>query len=308
MTILITGGTGFIGLEVASEILKRKKEKIILFHVSAKKKVDIPKQHEKYIETALGDVRNLNSIFGVCKQFGVDKIVHMAAIANVDIAEKNPYQAYEVNVGGTVNIFEVSRKLDIEKTIFISSGAVYGKQKGPISEDSRYNCMDIYSATKIMGEVIGLQYVKSYGINLLIDRLYFVYGSGMFFEPINPISIVKNAVEGKPSVFEEGGDQLFDFTYVTDAANGIVLTLLSKKTRYRVLNISSGRAYTLYQVAEKVKKHIPEADIKIGPGNAAVPRSAPLDISRAKKELGYEPKVDLGEGIKRLISWLRKNK
>jgi len=307
MAILITGGTGFVGFTLALEILKREKEQIVLFDVHPLK-VNLSEQHKKYIDVVLGDIRNLNNLLETCKNFEINKIVHLAAIANVDIAEKNPSRAYEVNVGGTSNICEISRKLNIEKTIFISSGAVYGKQSGPISENSKYNSGDFYSATKIMGETIGLQYVKSYGINLFINRLYFIYGPRMFFEPLNPLFIVKNAVERKPSVFERGGDQLWDFTYVTDAAYGVELTLFKEKTQHRIFNISSGHAYTFYQVAEMVKKQIPKAQIKIGPGDAGIPRGAPLDISRAKKELGYEPKVSLEEGIKRLITWLKDNK
>ena len=304
MTILITGGTGFVGFTLALEILKREKEKIVLFDVNPPK-VNLSEQNKKNIDVVLGDIRNFNNLLETCKNFEINKIVHMAAIANGDIAEKDPYRAYEVNVSGTSNICEISRKLDIDKTIFISSGAVYGKQKGPISENSEYKLGDFYSATKIMGETISLQYVKSYSINLFINRLYFIYGPRMFFEPLNPLFIVKNAVEGRSSVFERGGDQLWDFTYVTDTAHGIELTLFAKKTQHRIFNISSGHADTFYQVGEMVKKQIPEAHIKIGPGDAGIPRGAPLDISRAKKELGYEPKISLEEGIKRLITWLK---
>lgn len=301
LTILITGGTGFVGSRVASEILKREKEKVILFDVKPKKRM-LLKQHKKSTEIVTGDIRNIHDILDSCKNFGVDRIVHMAAVVDVDVAEKNPYQAYAVNVGGMCNVCEVSRRMDIEKTVFTSSGAVYGKQKGPLSEDSPYNSADIYSATKIMAETIGLQYVRSYGIDLLIDRLYFVYGPDMFFEPINPLSMIQDAVKGKPSVFKEGGDQLWDLTYVTDASDGIILTLFAKRTEHKVFNISSGRAHTLFQIAQLVKKHIPEANIKIGPGDAAVSRGAPLNIARAKKELGYEPKIRLEDGVKRLIS------
>jgi len=266
----------------------------------------LSQRQNKYINIVVGDIRDLNTLLETCKAFNVDRIIHMAAIVDVDIAEKNPYHAYDVNVTGTFNICELSRKMNIEKTIFISSGAVYGKQQGPISENADYRSGDFYSATKIMGETLGLQYVKSYGINLLINRFHFVYGPRMFFEPINPLSLVKNAVENKSSLFERGGDQLWDFTYVTDAAYGATLTLFTEKTQHRIFNISSGKAFTLYQVAEMVKKQIPNAPIEIGPGDAGIPRGAPLDLSRANKELGYKPQVSLEEGIKRLITWLKK--
>lgn len=307
MAILVTGGTGFVGSTVALEILKHRNEHIVLFDIRPLSQ-SLSEQQTRYIDVVVGDIRDPDFLLKTCKAFNVDQIIHMAAIVDVDVAEKNPRQAYDVNVTGMFNICELARKLDIGKTIFISSGAVYGKQPGPISETAEYRAGDFYSATKIMGETLGLQYVQSYGINLFINRYHFAYGPQMFFEPINPLSLVKNAVEQKPSVFTRGGDQPWDFTYVTDAAYGTTLTLFADQTQHRIFNISSGQAFTLYQVADIVKQQIPTACIDIGPGDAGIPRGAPLDLSRANKELGYTPQVSLEEGIKRLIMWLRESK
>ena len=304
MTVLITGGTGFVGSAVATEILNKEKEKIVLFDYLPKK-VNVSTTNRKYVEIVKGDTRNLDKVLQVCKDFDVDRIIHLAAIANVHTAEESPYQAYETNVNGLMNICEAARKLDVKRVVFSSSGAVYGRQKVPVSENARYQSMDFYSVTKIVDEFIALQYAKSYRIDILIDRLFFIYGPGMFFEPINPISIVKNAVEGKSSVIEDKKRLFLDLTYVTDSAQGIVLTLFSRSPEHQVFNISSGQAYTLNQLVDVLKKYIPGASVEIKSVKAVFPRSAPLDITRAKKELGYYPRVSLDEGIKRLIAWLK---
>lgn len=306
MSILITGGTGFLGPVVADELLKRVKEKVVLFDL-APAKIDFLDKYGEHIETVKGDIQDLNEILDVCKKFRVNKMTHLAAIADVDVAEEDPLKACKVNVDGSYNIFEACRRLNIERVVYASTGAVYGKAKGPVPEESPYNPADIYGATKVMAEVIGLQYMRSYGIDLIIDRLYFIYGPRMFFEPISPFGMVKNAVEGKPAVFEKGADQLFDFTHVRDSANGIVLALLadSKQLKHRIFNISSGKAFRLREIVKIIQKHIPTADIKMGPGELGTKRGFPLDISRAKEELGYEPKVSLEEGLKETIEWLK---
>lgn len=306
MTILITGGTGFLGPVLAEELLRKSNEKIILLDLSPKK-IDFLEKYGDSVKIVEGDITDSSEIFDLCKKLEVDRIVHLAAIADVDVAEKNPLQATRVNVDGACNVFETCRRLDM-KVLFASTGAVYGKSKGPVSEDSPYNPADIYGATKVMGEVMGLQYVKSYNIDLIINRLYFIYGARMFFEPISPFGMVKNAVDQKPTSFERGRDQPFDFTHVRDTARGIVSALLtdSKELKHNIFNISSGKTTTLGEIARIVKKYVPESDIRIGPGKLDIQRGFPLDISRAREELGYEPEVSLDDGIKETIMWLRR--
>jgi nucleoside-diphosphate-sugar epimerase len=308
VSLLITGGTGFLGPILADEYLNRVKEKVVLFDV-APTKIDFLEKYKEFVAIVKGDVTDLNNILDICKKHNVNKIAHLAAIADVDVAEKDPYKACRINIDGSYNIFEACRRLNMEKVVYISTGAVYGKTSGPVPEEAPYNPADLYGATKVAAEVIGLQYNRSYGIDVLIDRLYFIYGPHMFFEPISPFGMVRNAVEGKPTVFEKGADQLFEFTHVRDAANGVVLTLLadSKQLKHRVFNISSGKAYKLKDIAKILQKYIPNAVIKMGPGELGIKRGFPLDITRAKKELGYEPKISLEEGIKDTIEWLKQS-
>jgi nucleoside-diphosphate-sugar epimerase len=308
VSVLITGGLGLLGPVVADELLKMLRQKVVLFD-SARKEIDFSDKYDDYVSVVEGDILDLDRLLDTCRKFEVNGLVHLAAIADVDLSEKDPARACKINVNGAWNVFETCRKLDIQKIVFASSGAAYGKANGPLSEEAPYNPADVYGATKVMGEVIGLQYMKSYGINLAIDRLFFIYGPGMFLEPISPFGMVKNSVEGKPTVFERGGDQPYDLTHVRDAARGVVLTLLSdpQKSKHHIFNISGGKVVRLREIAELVKKFIPEADIRIGPGELGLQRGFPLDISRARRDLGYAPKVSLEDGIKEMIAWLREN-
>lgn len=306
MALLITGGGGLLGPIVAEEYLKREDDNVILFDIDIKE-IEFLEKYKDRVERVKGNITYFEKFFNVCKEFKVNKVAHLAAIADVDVAEKNPLKACDVNVKGTYNVLETCRRLDIDRMVYASTGAVYGKAEGPIKENTPYNPAAVYGATKVMGEVICLQYNKSYDVDIIINRLYFLYGPRMFFEPISPFGIVKNAVEGKPITFEKGGDQLFEFTHVRDAARGIILSLLadSKKLDYRVFNISYGKTIKLNDFAEIVKKYVPKTNIELGPGELGLPRGFPLDITRAKKELNYEPKINLEEGIKETIMWLR---
>jgi len=305
LSILITGGAGFLGSVVAEELLSQIADDIVLFDITLRR-MNYMEEHSNRVQIVKGDITNFDEIMDFCRQFNIKKVVHLAAIADVDLAEREPLRACDINVKGTYNIFEVCRRLDAERVVFASTGGIYGKTRSPVPEESPYGPTDIYGATKVVGEVIATQYAKSYGIDILVDRLYYLYGPGMFFEPISPFVMVKNSVEGKSTVFEMGGDQQFDFTHVRDAANGIVLSLLSDRGRlkHRVFNISSGKRHSLYELGEIVKKYVPEADIRIGPGEMNIPRSSQLDVSRAKHELGYEPKIEFEDGVKETIMWL----
>lgn len=308
MTLLVTGGTGFLGHVVAEEYLKRVDDDVVLFDIEIKK-IKFKKEYENRVEIIKGNIIVYEEILNVCKKFKVNRVAHLAAIADVDVTERNPLKACDVNVKGTYNILETCRQLDIDRMVYASTGAVYGKAEGPIKENTLYNPADVYGATKVMGEVICSQYTNSYNVDVIINRLCFLYGPRMFFEPMSPFGMVKNAIEGKPSFFKNGRDQLFEFIHSKDAARGIVLSLLvdSKKLDHRVFNISYGKAIRLSTFAEIIKKYIPESNIELGPGEFKIPRGFPLDINRSKKELGYKPKINLEAGIKETIMWLKEN-
>lgn len=308
MSLLISGGTGLLGPFVAKEYLKRKDDDVILFDLETKE-IEYLKEHKDRVKMVKGDITNFYQIEKICKEFKINKIAHLAAIADVDVVEKNPLKGCNVNVIGTLNLLEICRCMGINRIVYASTGAVYGKTTGPINEDRPYNPADVYGATKAMGEIICLQYNRSYNVDVIINRLYFLYGPGMFFEPISPFGIVKSAFEGETINFNKGGDQLFEFTHVKDAAQGVVLSLLteSKKLEHRIFNISYGETIKLADFSDIVKKYIPESKIKLGSGELGISRGFPLDITRAKKELGFEPKVNIDEGIRETIMWLKGN-
>ena len=174
MALLITGGGGLLGPIVAEEYLKREDDNVILFDIDIKE-IEFLEKYKDRVERVKGNITYFEKFFNVCKEFKVNKVAHLAAIADVDVAEKNPLKACDVNVKGTYNVLETCRRLDIDRMVYASTGAVYGKAEGPIKENTPYNPAAVYGATKVMGEVICLQYNKSYDVDIIINRLYFFY-------------------------------------------------------------------------------------------------------------------------------------
>jgi len=159
----------------------------------------------------------------------------------------------------------------------------------------------------------GLNYAELYGVDFVSVRMAANYGP-----PITSAqpragagtitTFVINALDGKPTVLEKGGDQRIEYTYVLDTVNGWALAHRAEKLKHRVYNISSGRLNSLFETAEVVRKLIPGADIKVGSGflTGRGWRRPPFDLTRANEELGYTPKyADLEKGVSSYINWLR---
>ena len=157
-------------------------------------------------------------------------------------------------------------------------------------------------------EYLGKQYESNFGLDFRICRIYFVYGPGRFpSQFINIYKVAFGALEGlKELKLEKGGDQKLDFTYVEDAAQGVVLLYKARNLKHKTFNIATGVGTNIRRVTKLAQKysHFP-SKVVIGPGKL-LPRSEALEITRAKEELGYEPKYTLENGIKLYADWLAK--
>ncbi|MEM4311486.1 MAG: NAD(P)-dependent oxidoreductase [Nitrososphaerales archaeon] len=311
MTILITGG-GLVGSHVAKELVEDLGMEVFLYDVFPNTIHFLQKYMGTKVKMVIGDIRDLPKLIETIRSYKVDKIVHTAALIDYKYINENPYTAFDINVKGTLNVLEASRILNVKRIVYTSSGSVYGKAKAPAHEDTPINPDDMYGMSKALSELLGLQYAKSYGIDFRCTRLYFIYGEGMYYRekkdllepPVNPLHIVYtmllSAIRGVSFRIDKGADDELDYTYVMDSAHGVILALMKDKVSHRVFNISNGKAYTLIDVSNAIKRFIPQAHIEIGKGKIEgwPPRPSFLSIERAKAELGYEPKYGLEEGIK----------
>jgi len=305
-TIMVTGGSGFIGSYVLRRLAELG-EKAISFARGPPPK-DVA---DRIIVETEGDVRYLARIIGVIKKHNVEYIVHTASLLTLD-TQRNPPVGFDINVKGTLNVLEAARIMDIRRISYVSGSSVYGStEEGEwVTEDHPLNPVTIYGAAKCFCERLGLNYVRTCGLDFVAVRYPLVYGPGKERGFPHLTTCVEDAVSKGSVEIPSGGDQKFGPVYIRDAANGLISTIFAKKLKNRIFNIGPGSSemYTLHDVAALIKRFIPEARFKIGPGELVEePIRGPLDITKAREELNYEPRYSrLEDGIREYIEILTK--
>lgn len=308
MVTIILGGAGFIGTYVVKNLACRG-EDIIVYDLYAPNYTEgsqFSKEVTNRIVFERGDVLDLFNLLRVIKRHKPDRIIHLAAM--LQEAELNPAKAFKVNCESVINILEIARTVEsIKRIVFASSGHVYGHGiYDPVDEEHPKNPNDFYGITKLLGELYGLKYHERFGIDFVVTRLAPTYGPGR--KRSTPImDFVKNAIEEKKTKMPYGGDHRIEYAFVEDIAEGLVLACLSNEIEHRVFNIGTGKAYSLFEVAELVKSIIPKADIELGQG--IIPGAdvrGPFKIDRAISELQYSPRYDLKKGVQECIKWYKK--
>jgi UDP-glucose 4-epimerase len=298
MKVLITGGAGFIGSNLAS-YLKQEGYDVIVFD-SFERSIRNAKNVLKGIAIEKLDLRG--DLRKIIRHARKSVIVHAAAYINAKESIKKPLEYLENNVASTVNLLKATSKI-AEKIIYLSSAAVYGEPKHlPINEEHDLNPINPYGASKLSAEYWVKAYSNLYAVNYVILRLFNVYGEGQKGEYAGVISkFIEKARKRKPLIIYGDGLQTRDFVYVGDVAKAVKLAIKTKNSN-EIYNIGFGKATTINQLAKIVmdafgfyKKpvYMPErkGDVKHSQAN----------ILKAMKLLDYKPEVPLKEGIKKII-------
>ena len=309
-TILVTGGAGFIGSHLCEKLLELGYGVICIdnfddyYDPKVKEKnlkVCLKDPRFKLDITDVGDFHELEKIFEKNK---ISKIVHLAAKAGVRASLKNPEKYREVNVNGTLNLLELARKFNIKKFIFGSSSSVYGTNKKiPFSEkDQTDNITSPYAETKRTAEIFCSYYHKMFKMNIICLRYFTVYGP-RGRPDMAPYKFTKLIASGEEvPVYGDGGSKR-DYTYVSDVVDGIVRAL-DKNLGFEIINLGNSKAVELRYLISLIEDNLgKKAKIKQLPIQAGDVPITYADIKKAKKLLGWEPKIKIEEGIKRLVKW-----
>lgn len=304
---LVTGGIGFIGSHVCRGLLEHGDD-VVVYTKFGKGGHDFLKRLRmpdiagdvKFIE---GDITDFGRVLRALKGNRVESIIHTAAIAFVPSAIENPGLAFRVNTMGTLNLLEAARMMNIGRVVHISTSLVYGDLRyDPADEDHPLEPKDIYGATKAASENIAMGYYRTYGLPVSIVRASSVYGPGDLENRVVK-SFIDNALQGKPLELHGGGAQRRDFSYVKDVAKGILLALKSEKAGGEVFNIGSGRDYSIRELADIIKGFVPGARSREAGARMQDAGGGRLDISKARKVLGYTAEYDLRKGVRECIKW-----
>lgn len=304
MAVLITGGTGFIGSFVVRSLLERGEVPVVL---------DIGEPGHslqglvgKFIFIKEG-ITDFDFLVQTMDGHGVDRVIHLAAFLQFG-CERDPRRAIEVNVHGTLNVLEASRRMGVKKIVFASSGAVYGPQVGLINEKSPIlPNLSLYGATKLLGETLLERYHRIYGIPFIALRYWGVYGPGEVHSPgmANVFKTIESTILGKDVIIEEvGAEERRHFTFVKDAAQATLKALFAEKNSHKIFNIAGGEEsyVTFAEFHRIIKRLFPSAGEAVFKGKGQ--DRGKVDISLARAELGYCPEYSLEKGIQEDIDFL----
>lgn len=252
-----------------------------------------------------GDIRDYKFLERIFKKEKPDKVLHLAAMAGVRYSLLNPLLYQDVNVGGTLNLLELSQIHKIKNFVFASSSSVYGvNKKVPFSEtDNVDNPISPYAATKKATEL--LAHVYSYTHNLPVTGLRFFTVYGPWGRPdMAYFSFTKKIINGEPIGVYNHGKMLRDFTYIDDIVDGVV-RVLDKVSKYEIINIGADKPEKLSKFIESLEKSIGKKAKKkmmpMQPGD--VPRTI-ADVRKLRK-LGWNPTTRIEDGLKKFVDWYR---
>ena len=318
--VLITGGAGFIGSYVSRKLLDMGHEVVVydafVHYISPLKSVLKDYIDLRFagiadqIDFRRGDTRDKAHLRRVILETRPDRILHLAALPIADLSNRHSEEALASILEGAVNVLEVLRDVDfVDRFVYISSSMIYGDfEEIPAPEDHPKRPKDIYGGTKYAGEVLVETYGRRYEIPYSIVRPSAVYGPYDVNRRVSQI-FIENALLGKPITLYGGGHQALDFTFVEDAAEGIIKVMFHEKAVGNAFNITYGHGYTLREFSDILGKHIESLEVKIvDEEDVFRPKRGALSIEKARNMVGYNPQVSLEEGIQRYLDVYRKLK
>ncbi len=311
MKILITGGAGFIGSATAKKLIDRGDEVVLLDNFNDYYNPQLKRDRiEKFLagydfKLYEGDIRDTEFLEKLFTAEGIEKVVHLAAMAGVRNSLLNPALYEEVNVRGTLNMLEMAVKHKIQNFVYASSSSVYGNNtKLPFSEsDSVDTPISPYAATKKCNELFAHVYSHIHGLPTTGLRFFTVYGP--WGRPDMALfGFVEKIMSGQSIDVYNHGNMTRNFTYIDDIVSGI-LTVLDANLKYDVVNIGGDREEKLTRFIEVIEENLGRTAEKVmkpmQPGD--VP-STVADIEKLRG-LGWEPTTRIEQGIKNFTDWYR---
>ena len=311
MKILVTGGMGLIGHNIVAKLQDTHEICIIDNHTNYG---FIPQQQIDYLITQrvrklkkhinhLVDISDINHVNNIFRNFQPELVIHCASYPRQKAVEADPAMGARVMCEGLTNLLEASIKNNVKRFLYISSSMVYGDFEHDVTEDSVCNPIGQYGIFKLMGEKLVQDYSRRTGIEYIIVRPSAVYGE-LDVEDRVVSKFVLGAIKGK-TLKVNGPDEILDFTYVEDAATGIVQAALSHNTTNQIYNItrSADRLWTLKHAAELAIQLAGKGELIIGPRDLSFPKRGRLSIEKAIRDFNYSPKVNVEEGFKKYYDW-----
>lgn len=322
---LVTGGAGFIGSHIVAALLQRGHQVVVLDDLSTGRRSNLEGVEREvpgaahrldFIEASLLDEAALDTA-----TVGVDAAFHEAAIPSVPRSFADPATTLRANVEGTGRLLEACRENRVGRVVFASSSSAYGDTPElPKREEMPPNPLSPYALSKQSAEVLCRIWADQYGIETVALRYFNVYGPrqdpGSEYAAVVP-KFIQRLLDGRSPVIYGDGEQSRDFTYVGDAvaanllAGGLGRESTETDTRLHgeVVNIGGGERHTVLELVELLRELTGRAaEPEFAPPRPGDVRHSLADTGRARELLGYRPRVDFKEGLRRTVEWFRKTR
>ncbi|MGH3344643.1 MAG: NAD-dependent epimerase/dehydratase family protein [Carbonactinosporaceae bacterium] len=304
-SVLVTGGTGFIGAYVARCLIRSGHGVATLDNLPSNVIHDVlsPAELER-VRSFTGDVSSLRDVAHVIRETGADRVIHLASLLH-PAADENPPLAVQVNVQGQATILEAARLLGVRKVVWASSVVVFGPRSRhpalPLPNDAPHHPVTLYGATKSFDERLTERYIRAWGVDALGLRFTLVYGPGRVRGASAFVNeLVKPALAQAASV--PFGDDVVDWQYVEDVADLLAKCVFVPRTATAVFNTAFG-ARSIREAGDYVARLIPEARISYQPGDFGI--AWQLDDALLQQEIGFTPAFSMEWGLRTLLRHAR---
>jgi UDP-glucose 4-epimerase len=311
MIVLVTGGLGLIGHNVVKKLEQQGHDVVITdtktnYGIIPQAEIDyLISERKKFIKTEKIhpiDISTRDSTEWLFRYYRPDAVIHLASFPRQKVVNANPALGARVMSEGLLNLLEACIKYNCNRFLYTSSSMVYGDFEDFVTEDAVCRPQGQYGIMKLAGEWLIRDYQKK-GIEHTIFRPSAVYGPLDVEDRVISKFLITAMRGGVLKV--NGVNETLDFTYVDDAANGIVDALMSENTKNKTYNITKSHSKTLFEAAQLAVQLAGKGTIEVRDKDADFPSRGALDITSARRDFNFDPKVDIDEGFEIYYQWLK---
>ena len=305
-TFLVTGAAGFIGSALARYLVNNGNQVITIDNLSTGFEKSIP-DGVTFIRGNCQDPE----IFKPLYEYSFDAIFHIAGQSSGEISFDDPVYDLQTNTQSTLLLLQLALRTGCKKFIYASTMSVYGEKPDiPVTEETTLNPLSFYGVGKVASEHY-LRIYQQFGINSTALRLFNVYGPGQNMENLRQgmVSIfIAQAIKNKRILVKGCPERYRDFIHINDVVDAFIAAADRKDNFFLTCNISTGVKTTVGEILSQIKKNLPyAAKVDLGDSTPGDQHGIVGDFTKAKQHLGWEPKVPLGEGLRKMCQWALKN-
>jgi nucleoside-diphosphate-sugar epimerase len=311
MKFLITGGLGLIGHNVTAKLEAKEHEVVIVdtqtnYGIIPQDELDylIEERRKKIATNRIYriDITDQDGVDWLVRDHKPDVVIHMASFPRQKVVNANPAHGAQVMMEGLINVLESAKRHKVDRVVYISSSMVYGDFEDQVTEGSECNPIGQYGIMKLAGEQLVKDYARRCGFEYVIVRPSAVYGP-LDVEDRVVAKFMLTAMRGGV-LRVNGANETLDFTYVDDAADGIVAAATRIMCRNMTFNITKSHSVSLLEAAEMIVKIVGKGTIEVRDKDADFPSRGALNIDRARTILSFDPKTDVEQGFQNYYEWL----